>query len=143
MNKMTAPVVVSRFIDAPPQRVYDAWIIPQNASKWLFATPTGRMLRAEIDPKVGGKFRFTDRRDGQDVDHVGQYLELVPARKIAFTFTVPKYANEETVVRVDISPKGSGTKIVLTHEGVLPEWSARTMDGWTKMLEGLAKETST
>jgi len=142
MNKTTVPVVVARFIDAPPQRVYDAWLIPQNASKWLFATPTGRMIRAEIEPKVGGRFRLTDRRDGVDVDHVGKFVELLPGKRVAFTFTVPLYSKEETLVRVDLSPKGKGTKVVLTHEGVLPEYSAKTMDGWTKILDGLAKETT-
>ena len=142
MNKTTVPVVVSRFIDAPLQRVYDAWLIPQNASKWLFATPTGHMIRAEIDPTVGGKFRFTDRRDGDDVDHVGKFLELLPSRRIVFTFTVPKYSKEETLVRVDFSAKGKGTKVLLTHDGVLPEGSAKTMEGWTKILDGLAKEVT-
>jgi uncharacterized protein YndB with AHSA1/START domain len=142
MNKTTVPVVVSRFIDAPPQRVYDAWLIPQNASKWLFATPTGHMIRAEIEPKVGGRFRFTDRRDGEDVDHVGKFVELLPSRRVAFTFTVPRYSKEETLVRVDISAKGKGTKIVLTHEGVLPELSAKTMEGWMRILDGLSKEVS-
>lgn len=142
MEKTTAPVVVSRFIDAPPRRVYDAWLIPQNASKWLFATPTGRMVRAEVDPRVGGKFVFTDRRDGEDVEHTGEFLELVPDRRIVFSFKVPKHSPEPTTVRVDISADGTGTKVVLTHEGVLPEYSVRTMEGWTKILDGLAKETT-
>jgi uncharacterized protein YndB with AHSA1/START domain len=142
MNKMTVPVLVSRFIDAPPQRIYDAWLIPQNASKWLFATPTGKMVRAEIDPRVGGKFILTDRRDGEDVDHVGEYLELKPGRLIVFSFAVPKCSKETTTVRVDISPRGKGCKVLLTHEDVLPEDAARTMEGWTKILEGLAKETT-
>jgi uncharacterized protein YndB with AHSA1/START domain len=142
MNKMTVPVLVSRFIDAPPQRIYDAWLIPQNASKWLFATPTGKIVRAEIDPRVGGKFVFTDRRDGEDVDHVGEFLELKPGKLIVFSFMVPKYSKETTTVRVDISPRGKGSKVLLTHEDVLPEYAAKTMEGWTQMLEGLAKETA-
>ena len=142
MNKTTVPVVVSRFIDAPPQRVYDAWLIPQNASKWLFATPTGHMIKAEIDAHAGGRFLFIDRREGENVEHAGEYLELVPGRRVVFTFMVPKYSKESTTVRVEISPRGKGSKVVLTHEGVLPERSAKTMEGWMKILEGLAQETT-
>lgn len=142
MSKTTVAVVVSKIIFAPPQRVYDAWLIPQNASKWLFATPTGHLIRAETDPRVGGEFRFTDRRDGEDVEHVGKYLELLPGKRIVFTFTVPKYSNEETTVRVEIQPEGKGSKVTLTHQGVAPEDAAATMEGWSKMLRGLAKEAT-
>ena len=143
MNKTTVPVVVSRYIDAPPQRVYDAWLIPQNASKWLFATPTGHMIRAEIDPRIGGKFTLTDKRNSDEVEHTGRFLELLPGHRIVFSYTVPKFSKEATAVRVEISPKGKGSKVTLTVEDVPPELSARTMDGWTQILNGLAKETTT
>jgi activator of Hsp90 ATPase-like protein len=40
---------VTRHFDASSQRVFDAWIDPATAGKWLFATPTGQMVRVEID----------------------------------------------------------------------------------------------
>lgn len=119
MNKTTVPVIVSRFIDAPPQRIYDAF--PRNASSWLSATPSGKKIGAEIDPR---------------------YLDLAPGRRVVFAFKMEKYSQEETTVRIDIWPRGKGSKVVLTYDGVPPEMSARTMEGWTKMLEGLAKETA-
>jgi len=106
MDKATVPITVTKFIEAPAQRIYDAWLIPSNASKWLFATPTGEMVRVEIEPRVGGKFVFTDRRDGQDVEHIGEFLELEPGRKLAFKFKVPKYSDEFSTVRMAIFPPG-------------------------------------
>lgn len=48
MTKTTVAVVVNKIIFAPPQRVYDAWLIPQNASKWLFATPSLHLQGAQV-----------------------------------------------------------------------------------------------
>jgi uncharacterized protein YndB with AHSA1/START domain len=79
-------VIVTRRFDFPIERVFDAWLDPERASKFLFATPTGTMVRAEIDARVGGSFNFTDRRDGEDVEHVGTYLEMDRPRRLAFTF---------------------------------------------------------
>ena len=99
---------VSHRFAAPPERVFDAWLDPKLAGRFLFATPTGQMIKAEIDPRVGGAFVFVDRRDGEDVEHVGEYLELDRPRRIVFTFGVPKFAVEFSRVTVDIVPLGAG-----------------------------------
>jgi uncharacterized protein YndB with AHSA1/START domain len=141
MKKKPVLVTVSTVIEAPPRRIYDAWLIPQNASKWLFATPTGEMVRADIEPRVGGTFTLTDRRDGEDIVHTGRYLELVPGKRLMFTFKVPKYSKEETTVRVEITPQSGGCRVVLNHQGVPADQAEAAREGWTKMLEALARET--
>src|SRR6476661_6902429 len=63
-QQMTAPAVVtaSREIAAPPGRVFDAWLDPKEAAQFLFATPGGKIVRCDIDARVGGRFLFTVRR---------------------------------------------------------------------------------
>src|SRR5260221_5227100 len=97
-------VRVTRRFDAPPERVFDAWLDPETAAKFLFATPTGRMVRAEIDARVGGKFAFVDRRDGEDIEHIGEYLEITRPRRLAFAFAVPQFSSQRTTVSIDIVP---------------------------------------
>jgi uncharacterized protein YndB with AHSA1/START domain len=129
--------VVRRF-EAAADRVFDAWLDPDTAKKWLFATESGQMIRVEIDPRVGGSFNFT-RRDGDDVEHVGEYLEIDRPRRLVFTFSVPKYSKQITRVTVDIMSLASGCELTLTHEDVLPEWASRTEAGWGMILNSLAK----
>ena len=139
MNEATSVTVrVARRFDASPERVFSPWLDPKIAAKFLFATPTGRMVRAEIDARVGGKFAFVDRRDGEDIEHVGEYLEIDRPRRLAFTFAVPKFSSQGTSVSIDIVPDGAGCTVTLTHAGVLPDYASRTEEGWTRILDGLA-----
>lgn len=134
----TATVRVKHRFAASAERVFDAWLDPAKARRFLFATPTGEMVRAETDPRVGGRFAFVDRRDGQDILHTGEYLEIERPRRLVFTFTVPKYSSLSTRVTIEIVPEGEGCELTLTHEGVLPEYKDRSVDGWSKILAGLA-----
>jgi uncharacterized protein YndB with AHSA1/START domain len=133
-----ASVRVTHRFTASAERVFDAWLDPQKAGQWLFATPSGHMVRVEIEARVGGAFCFTDRREGEDVEHIGEYLEIDRPRRLVFTFTVPKYSQESTCVTVDIVRQGAGCELTLTHEGVLPDYASRTEAGWTGILERLA-----
>jgi len=131
-------ITITRRFDFPIERVFDAWLDPARAGKWLFATPTGTMVRVNIDARVGGAFNFTDRRDGEDVEHVGTYLEIERPRRLVFTFGVPKYSKLFTRVSIDLKPLPTGCELTLTQEGTPPEWVDRTREGWGKIVEALA-----
>ena len=132
-------VRVNRHFDASAERVFDAWLDPRRAGKWLFATPTGEMARVEIDARVGGAFRFVHRRNGEDIEHVGEYQEIDRPRRLVFTFAVPKFSAEFTRVIIDITAAaGKGCDLTLTHENVLPDYANRNVQGWTMILNGLA-----
>lgn len=140
MNADPVLVRVTRRFSASAERVFDAFLDPEKARRFLFATPTGQVVRAEIDPRVGGAFNFTDRRDGEDVEHVGEYLVIDRPRRLVFTFSVEKHAADADRVSIDIVPLETGCELTLTHE-MKPEWAeyaARTEQGWAGILEGLA-----
>ena len=84
----TAPQVdirVTQRYAVSAERVFDAWLDPAMASTWMFATASRPNTRAEIDARAGGSFRFVDRQDGEEIEHTGQYLEIVPPRRLVFT----------------------------------------------------------
>ena len=137
----SATLRVERRFAASAERVFDAWLDPAIARAWLFAAAGGRIVRAETDPRVGGRFVFVDRRDGGDVEHVGEYLEIDRPRRLAFTFGVPAFGPEFDVVTIDIVEDGDGCRLTLTHAmtpAIHAEWSERTREGWTTMLAALA-----
>lgn len=133
----TVTVQVRRHFDYPPERVFDAWLDPATAGRWLFATPAGQMLRVEIDARVGGRFTIVERRGERDDTHVGEYLEIDRPRRLVFSFG-DNLAFDATTVTVEITPAPGGCDLVLTHTGVGAEWGDQTNAGWTGILEGLA-----
>ena len=64
-------VRVTHHFDASAERVYDAFLDPRQARKFMFATATGQIVRCDIDARVGGTFTIVDRRRGEDVTHSG------------------------------------------------------------------------
>jgi uncharacterized protein YndB with AHSA1/START domain len=143
----TPPIVaqVSRVFPYPAERVFDAWLDPRLARRFLFATPAGEMIRAEVDPRVGGHFVFTDRRDGEDVDHTGTYLEIERPRRLVFTFAVTGIDGPPDLVRIDIAPHPHGCELTLQHEmrAEYAEYLKRTEQGWTTILESLETTLAT
>ena len=115
----------------------------------LFRTPLAvcdrnrRDVRSEIDPRIGGKFTFTDRRDGQDVEHTGEYLEIDRPRRLVFMFGVPLYASDFAEVAINIDPlPGGGCELTLVQK-MKPDYidyQEPTRRGWGMILDGLAKE---
>jgi uncharacterized protein YndB with AHSA1/START domain len=133
-----ATIRVARRFAAPPDRVFDAWLDPKIAGRFLFKTPSGEMVRVAIDARMGGAFAMVERRNGEEVAHVGEYRELDRPRRLAFTFAVPKFSTETTRVAIDIEAAPPGSTLTLTHEGVLPDYAGRTEAGWGMILKGLA-----
>jgi len=139
MSQPPVDVRVALSIDASPEQVFDAWLDPARARRFLFATAAGEMVRAEIDPRVGGRFTMVDRRDGVDVEHTGTYVELDRPRRLVFDFAVPAYSDHRTRVSVDVAPHGDGASDVsLTAHDVPAEHAERARAGWGTMLDALA-----
>jgi uncharacterized protein YndB with AHSA1/START domain len=137
-SKELGRIVITRRFDFPIDRVFDAWLDPAKAGKFLFATPTGTMVHVEIDARVGGNFNLTDRRDGVDVAHVGTYVEVDRPRRLVFTFAVPKYSDLYTRVSIDLKALAENAcELTLTHEGVLPEYLEGGREGWSRILDQL------
>lgn len=134
-------VRVTQRFEASAERVFDAWLDTQWIGRWMFgkALRDEEIVRLTLDARVGGKFSFVVRRHGQEIDHVGRYLELERPRRIVFTWGIAGVSDtDESRVVVEIAPRerGTGCELTLTH--FLPaEWADyadRTRDGWTKMI---------
>ena len=126
--------VAARF-RASPAEVFDAWLDPAIAGRWLFATAWRRMARVEIEPRVGGAFRFRDRGD-VGPEHAGSYLEIAPPTRLAFTLILDP-GGVATRVTVVIAALRSGCRLTLTQENLPPDRAGYAKTRWTGMLYGL------
>jgi uncharacterized protein YndB with AHSA1/START domain len=116
----TNTVSLHRVLRAPPERVYRAFLDPAALCKWL--PPHGFTGTVhELDAKVGGKYRmsFTTFGSGSSHSFGGEYLELVPGKRIVHTdrFDDPNLPGEmiTTIAFVKVS---CGTELHVTQEGV-------------------------
>ena len=116
----TNTITLHRVLRAPPERVYRAFLDPAALAKWL--PPHGFTGTVhELDAKVGGKYRmsFTNFGSGNSHSFGGEYLELVPGKRIVHTdrFDDPNLPGEmiTTIAFVKVS---CGTELHVTQEGV-------------------------
>lgn len=132
-------IQVSRRFQAACERVFDAWVDPGTAGDWLFATPTGEMVRVEIDARPGGSYTIVERRDGEDVLHTGLYEEVERPRRLVFTLQVPKYSSASSRVEVDFGGDGEGCLLTLDAGEATTEDAEKYRRGWGTILDGLTR----
>ena len=137
---------IKRFINAPRSRVYAAWTNPAQLKEW-WGPESVRTRNFAADVRVGGKYRWDlTTPEGEEMSVFGEYRELVPEKKIVFTW---KWDNDEvwenrtSVVTVELSDRDAGTELRLTHEQLPSEESRdRHSDGWNSVLDRLEKFVS-
>lgn len=113
-RKEPVKAIVTRRFRAVPERVFDAFLDPAKAGRFLFATKAGTIVRAEIDPRVGGAYCFTDRRAGENVEHRGTYVEIDRPRRLVLTLSVDQFGQDHDLVTIEIEPDGTGSALTLT-----------------------------
>lgn len=133
-------VRVTRRFEASAEAVFDAWLDPETAGRWLFATVDGEMVRVEIDPRVGGRYEIVEQRDGEEVLHTGVYEEIERPRRLAFTLQVPRYSPNTDRVTVNVAPDGEASELSLTQtrSDDAPASAEQIERGWGKVLAALA-----
>lgn len=136
-----AKIVVSRRFAVPAERVFDAWLEPAWLGRWMFGPDVRaeRIVRLGTEPRVGGKFSFVVDRNGTEVDHVGQYLEIDRPHLLVFTWGTRDALPETSRVIVEIAPADDGCELTLTHV-MGATWAAfadRAAGSWRRMLDAL------
>jgi uncharacterized protein YndB with AHSA1/START domain len=126
-----------RILPAAPDRVFAAWTVPAMMSRWLFVGPTSRIISTTVDLRVGGRFSILERPDGfEDVDHVGEYLDVQPPHRLAFSLEVPAHFPGRTEIRLGISAVSAGSELTFTQHGVDPQTVRSSWEMMFDTLEG-------
>lgn len=137
-----ARLVVRRMIAASPEEIFAAWTSAESMEQWMRPGPT-QAARVSLDARPGGALRVDMEGAGKVFAHRGEFLEVVPPRRLVFTWISDATNQERSVVTVEIETRGKGSEVVLTHERLPNQEAVRNhTEGWSSILEQLAKTLS-
>ena len=134
-------LALKRRFKAAPAQLFQAWTQPEKMIRWWGVTGHPSTPVAEADLRVGGRFRVRFHTpDGAQHCVSGVYRELVPDRKLVFSWAWQSTPERESQVTIDLKPDSDGTLLTLTHEQFFDE-TARDdhRRGWTLALDNLEK----
>ena len=134
-------VRLHRFLKAPPERVYKAFLDPDAMVKWLPPHGfTGKVHR--MDATVGGGYRmsFTNFGTGQTHGFGGTYVELTPHQRIRYTDQFDDASLPGTMhVTIELRRVMTGTELNVVQEGLPPQIPVEfAYLGWQESLTLLA-----
>jgi uncharacterized protein YndB with AHSA1/START domain len=146
-NSVIAPertLATTRVFDAPPDRVYKAWTDPKQLARWFppegFTAPV-----CQLDVRVGGAMRIDMKGPegepfkGQLFPGRGVYREVVPNKRLAFTFTPEMEGRAMPAVLMTVDFEDQAGKTKLTIQQTLDTVEAYAEMIKTGMAQGLAE----
>jgi uncharacterized protein YndB with AHSA1/START domain len=136
----TVTLTITRTFTAPRERVFKAWTDPQELKKWWAAGPGYTTPIAEVDLRVGGRYRLAMKPPDADAVYIvgGVYREVRPPERLVYTWAWEGSGAPETVVTVEFRDRGTHTEVILTH-GAFADAAERDkhVHGWNGCLDHL------
>jgi uncharacterized protein YndB with AHSA1/START domain len=128
-------IEIRRRLPASVADVFSWWTKAERLCEWM--SPIGT-VEAEVDLRVGGTLRIVMRGDGTVIEHVGEYLEIEPPRRLVFTWASAFTGAEPSLVTLELEPDGAdATKLHLIHSRLPESIVVSHQDGWGAMLDRL------
>lgn len=139
---MPRTIRLHRILQAPPERVYRAFLDPDALVKWN--PPNGFTARVHhLDARVGGSYKmsFTNFTTGKSMSFGGEYLELVPNERIRHTDQFDDANLPGTMqLTLNLRKVSCGTEMEIIQEGIPDAMPAESCYlGWQECLIHLAQ----
>jgi uncharacterized protein YndB with AHSA1/START domain len=143
--------VVERNFPKPPETVFAAFSDPAKARRWYGEGDGHNLEEFTSDFRVGGaqtqRYKLPQGTPvaGMTINNQGRFQEIVPNQRIVTASTMDLEAKRilASQVTIELLPNGSGTDLILTHQGAFFE-SGLTPEmietGWKGLMEKLAAE---
>lgn len=153
MAQAAHELVIELILNAPKEKLFRCWIEPQLIIQW-FAPKPWTTPSAKTDVRPGGASLIVMRSpEGQEFPNAGQYLEVIPNRKLVFSDAfvgdwVPKDGAPFFTAVLTFEDAGEGrTKYTAralhwTAEAKAQHEQMGFVQGWTscaRQMEALAK----
>jgi uncharacterized protein YndB with AHSA1/START domain len=134
---------MERTFRAPAQAVFDAWTSEEVMRRWWHVEPDWDTPVAEVDLRIGGAVRVVMRNpaDGAEYGGGGQYTEIDPPRRLAFTWLWDGTTKRQ-LIELDFEEAEAGvTTVRFTHRDLWDEEAVRSHEeGWSGAFENLRRE---
>lgn len=107
-------IIVTRAFDAPREELFEAYTRPEHVQHWLGVFGGWEMSTCEIDPRIGGLFRFVwHGPDGARMGYRAVCTEFAAPERIATvaSFDEPWFEGEE---RGTVTFEERGRQTILT-----------------------------
>jgi uncharacterized protein YndB with AHSA1/START domain len=143
-----ATFTIERNYPSAPQRVFAAFSDPAKKRRWFAADDKDfQVEKFEMDFRVGGIERSRFRVQGMECVNDTFYTDIVPDRRIviAYTMTLGGKRISSSQATVELLPAEKGTDLIFTEQGAFFEGAdgpQMRQEGWTKLLESLAREVA-
>lgn len=128
-------ISIETTVNAPIQRVWEAWMTPEDVKRWNFASDDWCCPKASIDRKVGGKFNNRmEAKDGSTgFDFEGTFTLINEPYSL-------EYALEDNrKVNVAFSETDSGVLVVETFDAEDESPAELQKQGWQSILNNFKK----
>jgi uncharacterized protein YndB with AHSA1/START domain len=132
MNRID--LTLSRIIKAKPEQVFDVWLDTRSPGGPWFGCE-----RVILQPVVDGLFYHGVRHEGRMWAHYGRFIRLERPRLIEHTWVSEATRGIETIVTLDLAPRGDETALTLRHSNVPDDaMGRRHEEGWNFVLSAIA-----
>jgi len=145
---MSHTLRLERTFDAPRERVFDAWTDPKVLRRWWAASPDWDTAEAEVDLRVGGRYRLAMRDPSSGITPTveGEYREIDRPSRLSYTWTwvgagaETQAGSENTLVTVEFAEDGGRTTVRLTHDGFASDANLPPHEhGWNACMDNLER----
>jgi uncharacterized protein YndB with AHSA1/START domain len=106
-------ILITRELDAPRHLVWKAWTTPELVKRWWHAN-RGEVTIAEIDLRVGGKWRYVSvTEDGFEVAFHGEFREIVPNERLVSTEVYEGFPDAQAVDTLTLTEANGRTTLTV------------------------------
>lgn len=137
METDKSTITIETTVNAPVDKVWEFWTLPEHIIRWNNASEDWHTPRAENDLRVGGKFlsRMESRDGSLGFDFSGEYTEVRKNEFIAYTM------DDGRKVKITFTTVDNKTKITETFEAESQNPVEMQRNGWQSILESFKKFT--
>jgi len=135
-------LTLKRRLNAGCKKVYAAWADGEKLAQWFGPSQVkSGSVNAELDVRVGGRYRISFEGEGGEYHEVGGvYREVVPNERLVFSWAWHSTPERESLVTVQLKPDGAGTLLTFRHEQFFDQAARDNHErGWTELFEKLEK----